>query len=80
MLLDELSGYKMTDLFAVFHEGVRDRLVADYGVKLNKISVLGRGTNLEAGSIASSRRKHVAFRYKAAHDGSRKGAETKRCF
>ncbi len=45
MLRDERKGYQVTDLFAVFHSGVRDRLIQGYGVDPEKIWVVGRGAN-----------------------------------
>jgi len=47
MLHDEKSGYAQADLFGVFHEGVRNRLINDYGVPTEKIWTIGRGVNLD---------------------------------
>jgi glycosyltransferase involved in cell wall biosynthesis len=53
MLRDEREGYRETDLFAVFHANIRDRLIKDYGVAPEKIWVVGRGVNLEQEIISS---------------------------
>jgi hypothetical protein len=51
MLLAERDGYNMTDLFAVFHAGVRARLVNEYGVAHERIWVLRRGVNLDLDTV-----------------------------
>jgi glycosyltransferase involved in cell wall biosynthesis len=47
MLRDEKSSYAQADLIVVFHAGVRDRLINDYGVAPEKIWIIGRGVNLD---------------------------------
>lgn len=54
MLRDELNGYQLADLLVVFHDGVRNRLVADYRVDSSKVWVLGRGVNLDPGRAVSA--------------------------
>jgi glycosyltransferase involved in cell wall biosynthesis len=55
MLRAERDGYNETDLFAVFHAGVRDRLVNEYGVAHERVWVLGRGVNLDLDTVDHAR-------------------------
>jgi glycosyltransferase involved in cell wall biosynthesis len=47
MLRDEKNGYAAADLITVFHEEVRAHMIRDYDVPPEKISVIGRGVNLD---------------------------------
>ena len=47
MIRDEKNSYSQADLIAVFHEDVRSRMIRCYDVPPEKISVVGRGVNLE---------------------------------
>lgn len=47
MIRDEKDGYAQADLIAVYHEDVRASMITCYGVPSEKISVIGRGVNLE---------------------------------
>ena len=66
MLADERECYAQSDLITVFHEDVRKRMIKDYGVKPEKISVLGRGTNLEremTDGISVRRRSEIDHKF-----------------